>query len=68
MNKQVEGSLTSNFKVIRQGHVTYFNIFKFYDPNYVENDTNLSTLSHLPQKISRLTNNGKNSEQYAEYS
>ena len=61
MNEQVEGSLTSNFKVICQGHVIYFDIFKFYDPNYVENDTNLFTLSHLHHKISRFTNNGKNS-------
>ena len=59
MNGRVEGSLTSNFKVIRQGHVTYFNIFGFYDLNYVENDTNFITLSHLHQKLSRLTNNGK---------
>ena len=29
MNGQVVGSLTSNFKVIRQGHVIYFNIFEF---------------------------------------
>ena len=61
MNVQVVGSLTSNFKIIRQGHVIYFNIFEFYDLNYVENDTNLIDLSHLHQKISRLTNNGKNS-------
>ena len=60
MNGQVEGSLTSNFKVIRQGHVIYFTIFGFYDLNYVENNTNLITLSHLHQKLSRLTNNGKN--------
>ena len=52
MNEQVEGSLTSNFKVICQEHVIYFNIFKFYDPSYVENDTNLFTLSHLHQTIS----------------
>ena len=38
MNGQVVGSLTSNFKVIRQGHVIYFNIFEFYDLNFVEND------------------------------
>ena len=47
-----------------QGHpvkVIYFSIFGFYDLNFVENDTNLITLSHLHQKISRLTNNGKNS-------
>ena len=31
MNGQVEGSLTSNVKVIRQGYVIYFNIFEFYD-------------------------------------
>ena len=61
MKGQVEGSLTSNFKVIRQGHVIYFSSFGFYDLNLVENDTNLITLSHLHQKISRLTNNGKNS-------
>ena len=61
MNGQVEESLTSNFKVIRQGHVIYFNIFEFYDLDLVENDTNLIALSHLHQKISRLTNNGKNS-------
>ena len=59
MNEQDEGSLTSNFKVIRQGPVIYFNIFEFYDLNYVENDTNLITLSHLHQKISQLTKNGK---------
>ena len=47
MNGQVVGSLTSNFKVIRQGHVIYFNIFEFYDLNYVENNTNLFDLSHL---------------------
>ena len=61
MNGKVEESLTSNFKVICQGHVIYFNIFGFYDLNYVENDTNFITLSHLHQKLSRLTNNGKNS-------
>ena len=61
MDSQVEGSLTSNFKVIRQGHVIYSNIFEFYDLNYVENDTNLIALSHLHQKISRLTNSSKNS-------
>ena len=60
MNVQIEGSLTSNFKVICQGHVIYFNIFEFYDLDLVENDTNLIALSHLHQKISRLTNNGKN--------
>ena len=59
MNGQIVGSLTSNFKIIRQGHVIYFNIFEFNDLNYVENDTNLIGLSHLHQKISRLTNNGK---------
>ena len=58
MNGQVEGSLTSNCKVIRQGHVIYFHIFEVYDLHYVENDTNVITLSH--QEISRLTNNGKN--------
>ena len=41
---QVEERLTSNFKVILQGHVIYFNIFGLYDLNYVENDTNLITL------------------------
>ena len=61
MNGQVEGRLTSNFKVIRQGHVIHFNIFEFYVLDLVENDTNLIALSHLHQKISRLTNNGKNS-------
>ena len=61
MKGQVEGSLTSNFKVIRQGHVIYFSSFGFCDLNLVENDTNLITLSHLHQKISRLTNNGRNS-------
>ena len=59
--EQVEGRLTSNFKVIRQGHVIYFSIFGFYDLNLVENDTKLITLLHLHQKISWLTNNGKNS-------
>ena len=61
MNGQVEESLTLNFKVIRQGHVIPFNIFEFCDLDLVENDTNLIVLSHLHQKISRLTNNGKNS-------
>ena len=61
MKGQIEGSLTSNFKVIRQGHVNYFSIFGFHDLNLVENDTNLITLSHLHQKLSRLTNNGNNS-------
>ena len=61
MKRQVEGRLTSNFKVIRQGHVNYFSIFGFYNLNLVKNDTNLITLSHLHQKLSRLTNNGKNS-------
>ena len=61
MNSQVVGSLSSNFKIIRQGHVIYFTIFEFYDLIYVENDTNLIDLSHLHQKIFRLTNNGKNS-------
>ena len=37
----------------------YFSIFGFYDLNLVENDTNIITLLHLHQKISRLTNNGK---------
>ena len=59
--EQLEGSFTSNFKVIRQGHVNYFSIFGFYGLNFVENNTNVITLSHLHQKISRLTNNGKNS-------
>ena len=58
---QVERRLTSNFKVIRQGHVNYFSIFGFYDLILVKNDTNLITLSHLHQKLSRLTNSGKNS-------
>ena len=44
---QVLGSLTLKFKIIRQGHVNYFNIFGFYDLNFVENFTNLITLSHL---------------------
>ena len=61
MNGRVEGSSTSNFKIIRQDHVMYSRIFGFYDLNYVENDTNLITLSHLHQRLSRLTNNGKNS-------
>ena len=61
MNCLVEGRLTSNFKVIRQGHMIRFNIFEFYDLDLVENDTNLIALSHLHQKISRLTNIGKNS-------
>ena len=61
MNRQVEESLTLNFKVIRQDHVIPFNIFEFCDLDLVENDTNLIVLSHLHQKISRLTNNGKNS-------
>ena len=58
---QVGGRLTSNFKIIRQGHVNNFNIFGFYDLKLVDNDTNLITLLHLHQKLSRLTNNGKNS-------
>ena len=50
MNGQVEESSTwKNFKVIRQGHVIYFNIFGFYNLDYVQNDTNLITLSHLLQ-------------------
>ena len=49
MNDQFVGSLTSNFKVIRQGHVIYFTIFELYDLNYVENDTNLIDLLHLHQ-------------------
>ena len=61
MNGQLEESLISNFKVIRQGYVIYFNIFEFYDLDLVENGTNLIALSYLHQKISRLTNNGKNS-------
>ena len=61
MKGQFEGSLTSNFKVIRQGHVIHFNIFEFYDLNYNEIDTKLIVLSHLHQKISRLTNIHKNS-------
>ena len=61
MNGQVEESLTLNFKVIRQGHVIPFNIFEFCNLDLVENDTNLIVLSHLHQKIFRLTNNGKNS-------
>ena len=61
MNVQIVGGLTSNFKVIRQGHVIYFSIFELYNLNYVENNTNLIDLSHLHQKISRLTNNDKNS-------
>ena len=59
MNCQVEGRLTSNFKVIRQGHVIHFNIFEFYDLDLVENDTNRIALLH--QKISRSTNICKNS-------
>ena len=47
MNGQFEGSLTSNFKIIRQGHVIYFTIFEFYNLNYVENDTNFIASSHL---------------------
>ena len=72
MNGQVEESLTLNFKIIRQGHVIPFNIFEFCNLDLVENDTNLIVLSHLHQKISRLTKwlkmvnkmvkqNGKNS-------
>ena len=61
MNGQFEGSLTSNFKVIRRGHVIHFTIFEFYNLIYVENDTNLIALSHLHRKISRLTNTRKNS-------
>ena len=61
MNGQYEGSLTSNIKIICQGYEIYFNIFGFYDLNYFENDTKLNTLSHLHQRLSRLTSNGKNS-------
>ena len=61
MNGQFEGSLTSVFKVIHQGYVIHFNIFEFYDLNYVEINTNLIALAHLHQKISRLTNTRKNS-------
>ena len=56
VNGRVEGSLNSNFKVIRQGLVSYFNIFGFLDLNYVGNDTNLITLSYLHEKLSLLTN------------
>ena len=59
MDGQVEGRLTLNFKVIRQGHVIYPNIFEFYNLNYVKNNTNLIALLHLRQKISWFTNNGK---------
>ena len=52
MNGRVEGSLTSNFKVIRQGHVIYFNNYEFYDFIYVENDTNLIALSYTSKNIS----------------
>ena len=61
MNGRVEGGLTPNLKVTRQSHVIYFNIYGFYELNYVENETNLITLSYLHQKLSLLTNNGKNS-------
>ena len=44
MNGQVEGSLTLNFKVIRQGHVIYSSMFEFYDLIYVKNNTNLIAL------------------------
>ena len=60
INGHIEGSLTSNLKVIRQGHVIYFNNFEFTVLKYVENDTNFIALLHLHQKISRLTNTGKN--------
>ena len=50
MNGQVEGSLTSYFKVIRQGRVIYFYIFEFYVLNYVETYTKLIALSHLHKK------------------
>ena len=55
MNGRFERSLTSNFKVIRQGHVFHFNIFGFYNLEFIEKDTNLITSSHLHQKLSRLT-------------
>ena len=61
MNGQILGSLTSNFKVIRQGHVIYFTIMNSTTSFMWKNGTNLIDLSHLHQKISRLTNNGKNS-------
>ena len=47
MNGQVEGSLTSNFKISRQAYVIYLNIFEFCDLDLVEKDTNLIALSHL---------------------
>ena len=45
MNEQFEGSLTPNFKVICQGHVICFNIFKFYDPRLKTTPT--SSLYHI---------------------
>ena len=46
INRQVEGSLTSNFKIISQGHVIYFNIFRFYDLNMLKT-TPTSLLYHV---------------------
>ena len=56
MNGIMEERLTSNFKIIRQGHVIYLKCFEFYDLKYVENVTNRITLSHLYQTISQITN------------
>jgi len=56
MNGLMKESLTSNFKIIRQGHVIYLKFFEFYDLKYVENVTNRITSSHLYQTISRITN------------
>ena len=53
---QVEGTSTLNFKIIRQGHVIYRNIFEFYDFNYVENNTNVIALSHLRTSKDMLIN------------
>ena len=52
MRSQFEGSLTLNFKVIRQGHVNNFNIFEFHDLDNVRNNNNLIALSQTLQKIS----------------
>ena len=59
-----EKILSSLIDLENQGQTTFcvsFVISGCFDLNYVENDTNLVALSHLHQKISRLTINGKNS-------
>ena len=45
MKGQFEESLTLIFKVIRQSHVIYCNMFEFPDLDHVRNNTNLIALS-----------------------